>query len=355
MKDCYINGIGCVSAQNSSEDFLIENYSQLSERIVHAYKPNYRNYIKPAMIRRMSTGVKMGVVASSIALKDAQVALPDAIISGSGLGCSIDSDKFLKKIVDNNEEFLTPTSFIQSTHNTVGGQIALGLACKAYNVTYVHNALSFESAMLDAQLMLNEGESTILFGGVDELGAYTTSLYDLIGHVKKEGETTPNTPGAIFSEGSQFFVLEDYQTENSYAKLVDVSLHNALPKDKIQETLHQFLAENNLTIDAIDVVVLGTNDDVEYDEVYLKLQKTVFKEIQQVKYKHLSGEYNTAAAFGFWTACKLLKEQTIPTNLKLNDLKNDSVKNIVLYFSTSGDFSSKYAKSIIFDGSSCKA
>ena len=136
MKKCYINGIGCVSAQNSSEDFDIENYQFLRERITHAYKPNYRDYIKPTMIRRMSTGVKMGVVATSIALKEANLETPDAIISGTGLGCSIDSDKFLKKIVDNNEEFLTPTAFIQSTHNTVGAQVALGLGCNAYNVTY---------------------------------------------------------------------------------------------------------------------------------------------------------------------------------------------------------------------------
>jgi len=336
MKDCYINGIGCVSAQNSSEDFEIGNYQFLTDRIMHAYKPNYRDYIKPVMIRRMSTGVKMGVVAASLALKDANIESPNAIISGTGLGCSIDSDKFLKKIVDNNEEFLTPTAFIQSTHNTVGGQIALGINCKAYNVTYVHNALSFESAMIDAQLMIAEGEEKIVFGGVDELGDYTTSLLDLIGHIKKEevvenGILNSNTRGAIFSEGSQFFVLEDKKSDSSYAKLADVAIHNVLPENEIGEKLLQFLKTNSLEIDDIDVVVLGTNGDVDFDGIYKDLQESILKNTQQIAYKHLSGEYNTASAFGFWIACKILKEQSISENLKLNDLEKSSIKNVLLY------------------------
>ena len=51
--------------------------------------------------------------------------MPDAIITGTGLGCLEDTEKFLTAMVTNKEEFLTPTSFIQSTHNTVSAQIAL--------------------------------------------------------------------------------------------------------------------------------------------------------------------------------------------------------------------------------------
>ena len=61
------------------------------------------------------------------------------------------------------KNILTPTSFIQSTHNTVGGQIALGLECKGYNFTYVHASISFESALLDAQLQLAMDEASNYF------------------------------------------------------------------------------------------------------------------------------------------------------------------------------------------------
>ncbi len=330
MKDIYINGIGCVSAQDTAENRAFENYEVLTENVVYAHKPNYRDYIKPAMIRRMSSGVKMGVVASTVALKEANLVLPDAIISGTGMGCLVDSDKFLKNIIDNDEQYLTPTAFIQSTHNTVGAQIALGLGCKSYNVTYVHNATSFETSLIDAQLMLNEDANNVLVGGVDELNEYTVNLYKLIGHVK-ESPVQSNSNGVIFSEGSQFFVLENQKSESSYAKLVDVAIFNILPKDKIEEKLIQFLKNNNLDISGIDVVVLGTNEDVEFDGIYADLQKSIFKETQQLHYKHLSGEYHTSAAFGMWTACQVLKNQQILEVLKLNDVEASTINNILLY------------------------
>ena len=102
------------------------------------------------------------------------------------MGCVRDSEKFVSAIIDNDEQYLTPTSFIQSTHNTVGGQIALGIGCKGYNFTYVHSSNSFESSLLDAKLMLqNDEANTILIGGVDELGAHTTELHKVVNHVKK--------------------------------------------------------------------------------------------------------------------------------------------------------------------------
>lgn len=62
----------------------------------------------------------MSSVASKYALQEAGIENPDAIIVGTGMGCSQDSEKFLKNVIDNNEEFLTPTFFIQSTQYGFG-------------------------------------------------------------------------------------------------------------------------------------------------------------------------------------------------------------------------------------------
>ncbi|RYZ82834.1 MAG: hypothetical protein EOP06_21045 [Proteobacteria bacterium] len=85
--------------------------------------------------------MKNGIVASTVAMKEAAMEMPEAIITGTGMGCIEDSDKFLKAIIDNGEQFLTPTSFIQSTHNTVASSIAISLGCKSYNFTYVNGAV----------------------------------------------------------------------------------------------------------------------------------------------------------------------------------------------------------------------
>jgi len=337
MDKYYINGIGCVSAQDTTNlDLNITDYQELDQDVVSVFKPNYRAYIKPAMIRRMSNGVKAGVVASSIALNEAGVDMPDAIITGSGMGCLKDSEKFLEAIINNDEQFLTPTSFIQSTHNTVGAQIALGLKCKSYNVTYVHQATSFESSLLDAMMMIDEGSESILVGGVDEIGPHTTENHKLIGHVKKEsdlkeGLLKSSSKGAVFSEGSQFFVLENKKAEHTYAQLMDVAIFDELKENEVEEKLQDFLERNSLNISDIDVVILGVNGDANYNSFYENLIAKSFPDTQQLYYKHLSGEYNTVSAFGLWTACKLIKSQKIPVTLKLNHKKVSSIKHILLY------------------------
>lgn len=337
MKHCYINGLGCVSAQHTTEGLFLENIASYDTNILPVINPNYKDYIPPAAARRMAKGVKMGVVASSLALKESGIETPDAIITGTGMGCVQDSEKFVSAVIDNDEQFLTPTSFIQSTHNTVGAQIALGLQCKAYNFTYVHAAISFESCLVDAQLLFNENEvSTILVGGIDEHGKHTNVLHQLIGHIKKEevGTTdliSSNTEGTIFGEGAVFFSLSAEKNDNSYAKLVDVEIYSRLKHEELETRVNKFLTRNKLSINEIDAVILGNNGDIKYDAYYNKLQEGFFKDTQRIYYKHLCGEFNTASSFGFWVASNVIKHQHIPEVIKMNEIASKPYKTVLLY------------------------
>lgn len=339
MKPCYINSVGCVSTQNTLDNSkFLDEIAVYDANVIEIIKPNYKDYMQGASARRMAKGVKMGVVASTIALKEAELESPDAIITGSGMGCLLDSEKFLRNIIDNDEEFLTPTSFIQSTHNTVGAQVALGLKCKAYNFTYVHSATSFESSLVDAQLMLDEGNAAnILVGGIDELAGHTVAIHKLIDHVKTKEDINSlqvldsGTKGSVFGEGATFFVLSDAKSDTTYASLQAVETYFNISVENVEDKLVSFLKNNDLTINDIDAVVLGNNGDVDYDTYYKNLQDGILKDVQQVAYKHLSGEFNTASAFGFWVASKILKTQTIPTELKLNTKEKENYKNVLLY------------------------
>ena len=338
MKKTYINGVGCVSAQRTFDTvFLEEVVMNENENVLPIQVPVYKDFISPVAIRRMAKGVKNGIVASALAMKEANVETFDAIITGTGMGCIEDSDKFLKALIDNNEEFLTPTSFIQSTHNTVGSQIALGLQCKAYNFTYVNAAVSFESAILDAKMQIDANESsTILIGGIDEMSDYTAKLFQLAGFIKKESDAPfsvldSKTTGAVYSEGATFFVLEDKKSPSTYAEIVDVAMINQLNSDEVEVQILDFLKSNNLQIADIDAVVLGYNGDVDYDDYYKNLSKNIFADTQQIYYKHLCGEYNTASAFGLWVGAKIIKTQQIPQVLKVNTTQKATFKNILLY------------------------
>jgi len=337
MKTVYINSIASISAQKTfdSNSFLteIEDYEA---NVIPAIHPNYKDYIPPAAARRMAKGIKMGVVASKIAIQESGLDTIDAIITGTGMGCVRDSEKFVSAIIDNDEQYLTPTSFIQSTHNTVGGQIALELQCKGYNFTYVHASTSFESTLIDAKLQLElDEEKNILVGGVDELGEHTIEIQKVVHLIKQEAVKTSQllkseTKGAVFGEGANFFVLSNEKQTSSYAEVVAVKTYNTLAEADLLQEASRFLQENNLNTQDIDLLVLGNNGDIEFDSFYSTLSEG-FKNTQQAYYKHLCGEFNTASSFGFWLASKVLKTQTLPEVVKINNKATTSFKTILLY------------------------
>ncbi|MGO4772824.1 beta-ketoacyl synthase N-terminal-like domain-containing protein [Flavobacterium sp. W22_SRS_FK3] len=343
MKKTYINGVGCISTQKTFDTvFLEEAVINTNENVLSIVPPVYKDYISPVAIRRMAKGVKNGIVASALAMKDANIENVDAIITGTGLGCIEDSEKFLKNILDNNEEFLTPTSFIQSTHNTVGAQIALLMQCKGYNFTYVNGAVSFESALLDAKMQIEENEAnSILVGGVDENGDYTTALFKLNGRIKTDN-TAPykvlnsTSNGAVYGEGASFFILENEKKDGTYAEILDVSILNTLEENEIETEIISFLKSNNLEISDIDAVVFGFDGNMAFDSYYKNLAANAFVKTPQLYYKHLSGEYDTASAFALWMASKIIKTQEIPEIVKVNSVTKPAYKTILLYNQVNG-------------------
>ena len=338
MEKVFINSIGSISAQKTFDNnVFLEEITIYEDNVIPAIEPNYKDYIPPAAARRMAKGIKMGVVAATIAMEEAKLSNVDAIITGTGMGCVRDSEKFVTAILDNNEQFLTPTSFIQSTHNTVAGQIALGIGCKGYNFTYVHSSISFESALMDAMLQLQTKEAEhILIGGVDESGEHTNAIHKLIQHIKPEIITSnqllqSKTEGAIFGEGANFFVLSNTKQNSSYAQVLSVKTYNTLPKSRLTANLEEYLKDNNLSIEDVDVLISGNNGDVKFDDYYMDLTEGIFKNTQQVYYKHLSGEFNTASAFGFWLGAKILNTQYIPSAITLNTIKTKEFGVVLLY------------------------
>jgi len=343
MSAVYINSASCISVQDTLNENILQNlHPENSSNILKAVEPNYKEFIPPAMIRRMSKTVKMSSVASHYALKESGIEQPDAIIVGTGMGCSQDSEKFLKNVIDNHEEFLTPTFFIQSTHNTVAGQIALGLQCHAYNFTYVNTSSSLEFSLLDAKLQINDGEAeNILVGSTDEQTARTMELYCLNNTIKKEADLPADylhstTNGVIWGEGATFFVISKDKTENSYAQLKNIHISNKFELNEVQDFIKNFLAKNSLSTHDIDAVILGFSGDADSDTYYTKAIG-LFPDSAQLYYKHLSGEFNTASGFSTFMACHILKEQQIPEVMMINAKKKENVKNVLLYNHLAGN------------------
>ena len=336
--EIYINGISAISPQKTYDNSLFLNeITEYSQDFISVVKPNYKEYISPKILRRMSNIIRMGVVSARMAMQEAEVENPDAIIVGTGLGCMTDTEKFLNKLLDNNEQFLTPTSFIQSTHNTVGAQIAVMISCNNYNMTYVNQNIAFETSLLDAIMMFEEGRgNNILVGGIDEI---TPENYELkkridawkIENVQNLDLLNSKTKGCLAGEGSTFTVLSNKKNKQTYAKLIDVLTIYKAEQNELSIKLISFLEKNNLTINDIDIVITGNNGDYESDKMYNDLCNKHIKDSVQVVYKHLIGEHNSASAFGFWLASKILKNKSIPEIVNYKQIMPKQIKNVLVY------------------------
>jgi len=332
MKKVFINGLSAIGAQPVFEGFAPEQFVlNTEETAFNPVQPSYKELIAPGAIRRMAKGVKMGIYTAHHALKEANNPELDAIIVGTGIGCIEDSEKFLNAIIDNDEEFLTPTSFIQSTHNTVAGQIALEMGCKAYNFTYVNGIVSLETSIQDALLQLQfENKRSILVGGVDETAPTTVHIYKKVDRIKEyrddEDFVHPVSKGTVYSEGAAFFVLETEKKESSYAELAAVYSSNTFSKEAVE----QLLAQHQLSFSDIDILFTGNDGSTQNEPAYLAFEAH-FPESIHAMSKHLSGHYHTASGFALWSACHILKNQELPAVYRRNQLQKPKLETILIY------------------------
>ena len=133
-------------------------------------EPDYRSLFSVLEARRMGRLLKRAVWTSSEALKQAEIAVPDAVIVGTDFGCIENSEFFLSALKGIDDAPLRPTHFMQSTHNTIASLIAIRLGCHGYNATYSHRGRSFESALQDAATQIALGDiDTALVGWFDEM------------------------------------------------------------------------------------------------------------------------------------------------------------------------------------------
>lgn len=338
MRDkVYINGIYGISAQPGTAIFEGQ-VNIYTDNIFPAVPTDYKEHIPAMALRRMSKGIKMGLTAAKKALRDAGVEIPDAIITGTGQGCKQDTEKFLQEILDREEELLSPTSFIQSTHNTVGGQIALSLKCNGYNMTYTQNSASLESAFTDALLQLREDPTiqSVLVGGVDEISEKITSFQILNGQIKQENISNldlfkSNSPGTITSEGAHFFSLSAEKTGTAYAELADAHIFCANAEEEVSEEIQRFLRNQALSPEDIDLIIMGNNGDNRFDHFYEQLQSGLFKNKPQLGYKHLVGDYDTVSGYAVWLASSIVRQEQIPEILQLNTVSPGNLQKILIY------------------------
>lgn len=301
----FIGAASQISVQQPLGEEWFENPIFYNEKYVRALSPDYKQFIDPKAARRMGAVLKRALTTALSALKDRDVADLQAVITGTGLGCIENTEKFLRAMVVDGEQLLTPTYFMQSTHNTISSQVALNLHCHGYNCTYSQRGVSFESALQDAFLQFKLGKlGNALVGGHDEM---TPDYYDLLDKVRF-------WDGTFAGETAAWLYLENGRKSDTWCELLDTQLFFRPSEGDLHNAIDAILQRHGLQRSDIAAVMTGKDENAENNRPYDDFCR-LLPQVTVLRYKHLFGEGFTMPAMGIYAAAVCLKNGRIPSFL----------------------------------------
>ncbi len=290
IRHCYVSAMTQVSCQKPLCDDWLDNPVLYGKSYIRAQEPDTKGLIPPAEARRMSKILKRTVATAITALNESGIQHPDAIITGTGMGCMENSEKFLIDLCTHGENCLRPTLFMQSTHNTISSLIAIILRCHGYNNTYSHKELSFESALLDAWLQIKGGMiRNALVGAHDEVTPFMSLVME---------RTHPEY--SLISETSMSAILSGGDGSGNICEIEDVCL---LHRPDIKELAATMSSEKD------SVLMLGLNGNPLNDRPYEELLSLLDYSPGILRYKNIFGENFSSSAMAFYSAARILERE----------------------------------------------
>jgi hypothetical protein len=338
MKPVYILSACAISPQHSFEPSgFLQDIKTSNTGKLFVVDPDYRQFINPVAIRRMSRIIKMGITAGMKALETAGIKTPDAIITGTGLGSMTDTERFLNDMITYEEQVLNPTYFIQSTYNSTNGWLAMQTKCTGYNQTYVNRGLSLELSLLDAQMLLNEnsGVHHVLVGCFDEMTDEYFIVKSKVNYWKKESVNSvdllrnADTPGTIGGEGTSFFTISD-SAEKAVCCIKEVKMIPEPDGAKLAEEIDSLLGKHELNLSEIDLVLCGMNGDSGSQPLYEEALTAFAEGTTVAAFKHLTGEYPTASGFALWLVVRLFQTKEVPEPIVVKKGNSPSFRNVLV-------------------------
>ena len=312
----YIRDLNCISPQQHFGSTLSEGPATPHEGNKYlAFEPDYTSLIPRNMLRRMGKALRMGIGAGLPLLnKHADIG---GILFGTADGGIEDSMEFLDQLVQYKESTLTPTHFVQSTPNSLAGQLAVMGNRTGYNATHVNKGLSFESALLDAWLVLREKEAeTLLVGNIEQFSEHNYNIEYQAGAFKEKPVSSgaligSGTPGTVNGEGCAMFVITAEPNE-ALCEVCDLDTFSYTYGLEVEERLLRFLNKNKLQPSDLDGLVMGFSGDSRTDYQYEQLINRLFPEQSVYTYKNLVGDYPTVSAFALWLSVQILQGRSLP-------------------------------------------
>ena len=324
----YVNSLSQISVQNPlCDDWTAAPRTFPGERLVNCLDPDFKQLLPANVVRRNSKVLRRAMVVSQDALKKSGLSQVDGVFTGSGLGCVESTEAFLQGLVYSGEEFLKPTQFMQSTHNTISSVIGIALRCNGYNTTYCHKGISFESALLDAYLQLTSGKIASAFVcGFDEMSATYHSLLCRSGYFEDGGT-------GFAGESAAGGVISTLGNVNRICRIAAVRIVYTKDKALLADTLSAALCDAGITIGDIDAVMTGVNGYPSNDAAYFNNLDMLNLGCRRLGFAHIFGESYSGSVYGFYASALCLQSSQIFSVLDLDQGKPLARKpeNILIY------------------------
>ena len=317
--DVFIQGLSAISPQKTwdPKTFLPE-ITHHKTAFPSCVLPDFKKFIPPLQLRRLNRMACMGITSAKICLQDGHATHVDAIITATAYGSQEEMARFLTELLEQKEQLLPPTYFVQSGYNAMAGILAMSLNCSGYNNNFVSRGLAFETSLLDTLLLFAEKETTrVLLGTFDEKSPQQYGEFSRLKFFKKEKTDhlslyESKTPGTIPGEGVAFFLLSSDPSQ----ALCRLKAFHVIPhpcdKQTLADEIMNFLSVHNMQTKHIDIVITGISGDIARDESCHHVERTCFPATTLVRFKHLTGDYATASSFALWLGTMIIRHQYLP-------------------------------------------
>ncbi len=96
----FINGVGIISPQKTFDpDVFLTEISHYDKNVLTCIPPDFKAYINPIQMRRLSRMLRIGLSAAVICLRNSKITMPDGIITATGYGFLDETAKFLRELL----------------------------------------------------------------------------------------------------------------------------------------------------------------------------------------------------------------------------------------------------------------
>ena len=247
------------------------------------------HFITKKATRRLDSFAKMTLLSTYLCLEDAGMNLTNrsrvGIVFGSSYGPIRTTFKFLDRIIEGGDSYVSPTLFANSVHNVLASQISIFLKITGPCSTVTCFKHTLSNVLLTAQDWLNEGVVDYVIAGIGE------EYCDVLGYYvagRHGDQVTPLNPPKFNQytyspgEGCVTFLLGSGENKNPKYCVIE-SPEGVKSIQEVREA-----ADN---ADSVILAANGNSDEGDsYNRLNLKSAKTIY-------YSQLYGSMPSGAAF----------------------------------------------------------